>query len=505
MSDDYNKIGAYEVAPTEITFNPVEDLNSRQLELYQSNATEILYGGAAGGGKSFMLRYIAIIASLAIPGLQVYLFRRLSSDLARNHMDGAKCLPEMLGSLVQAGQASINYGDGVVKFENGSKIHLCHCQYEKDRFKYQGAEIHLLLIDELTHFTESIYTFLRTRVRLGSLEIPEQYQKLFPRIICGTNPGGIGHNWVRNKFIDQALEGEIWKVPINDGGMLRQFIPAKLTDNTHMAAVDPDYSDRLRGEKDEAMADALLTGNWDIVSGGALDDVWRKSVHVIPPFTVPKHWYINRSFDWGSSKPYAVIWWAESNGEEVTLEDGTIKSWPAGTLFAIRELYGCQPGRPNEGTKELAAEIAAKVKNIDAEIESYRPDPLLHPNMPQPKRIVKPGPADSSIFNSENGMSVAEDMKKAGCRWTKANKSPGSRVQGLELIRGRLKASTQEPMERPGLFIFNHCLHLIRTLPVLPRDEYNPEDVDTASEDHLYDAVRYRVLRRSEGTIVQEV
>jgi len=503
MTDTSKVIGAYDVPADQFNLDPLTDLNAKQLQVYLSDATEILYGGAAGAGKSFMLRYMAIISCLTIAGLQVYLFRRLSGDLTKNHMDGAKCLPEMLGPLVMAGQVTINYSNGEIRFHNGSKIHLCHCQYEKDRFKYQGAEIHVLLIDELTHFTEGIYTFLRTRVRLGSLSIPEEYRHIFPRIICGSNPGGIGHNFVKAKFIDPAPERATWKVPATDGGMLRQYIPARLEDNSHMMAVDPDYADRIRGEKDPAMVDALLNGNWDIVSGGAIDDVWDKKTHVITPFKIPSSWYIDRTFDWGSAKPYATLWFAQSNGEEVILEDGTTKSFTPGTLFVIKELYGCMPGQPNTGTKELAVEVADKIKEIDEQIATKKPHGL-HPDMPYRRIRVRPGAADSSIWNDENGMSIERDMRKRGVKWIKANKKPGSRIQGLELIRARLKASLQGK-EEPGLYIFNHCVHLVRTLPVLPRSEYNSDDVDTNSEDHLYDGLRYRCLARKGGCTIQEI
>lgn len=499
-------IGAYDVAPTEITFDPVKDLNTKQLAVYQSDATEILYGGSAGAGKSFLMRYMAVISCLMVPGLQVYMFRRLSNDLTLNHMSGTKGFPDMLAPLVKAGEVSINYGlPSKIKFNNGSKIHLCHCQYEKDRHKYQGAEIHLLLIDELTHFPDSIYTFLRTRVRLGTLEVPEEVKHLFPRILCGTNPGGIGHAWVKHKFIDQAPEKQIWKVPPSDGGMLRQFIPGRLEDNYHMLAVDPDYADRIRGEKDEALADALLNGNWNIISGGALDDVWDKKKHVIKPFRIPTEWSVDRAFDWGSSRPYACLWFAESNGEEVTLENGITKSFPSGTLFMIRELYGMKPGKYNEGTKELAIEVAARIKEIDKQIESHYTDPLLHPAMKQRKQFVKPGPADSSIWNEENGMSIQVDMRKKKVTWKKANKKAGSRVHGLELLRSRLKAVLTNPTEEQGLYFFDHCVNTIRTLPTLPRSESNPEDVNSDAEDHIYDAVRYRLLSATAAIKVQQI
>ncbi len=143
------------------------NLHPKQGVAFTSTATEILYGGAAGGGKSHLMRAAAISWCAAIPGLQVYLFRRLMPDLVKNHMEGPKGFRAMLAPWVDAGFVEIVEGE--IRFWNGARIYLCHCKEERDRYKYQGAEIHVLLIDELTHFTDAIYRFLRGRVRCGRL------------------------------------------------------------------------------------------------------------------------------------------------------------------------------------------------------------------------------------------------------------------------------------------------------------------------------------------------
>src|SRR5690606_22286901 len=139
-------------------------------------------GGAAGGGKSHLMRGAAISWCSQIDGLQVYLFRREFPDLYKNHMEGPTSFPNMLAPWVEEGFARINYGANQIIFPfNGSKIHLCHCKNEQDVYGYQGPEIHVLMIDELTHFTEFMYRYLRGRVRLGGLKVPEHLKGMFPR------------------------------------------------------------------------------------------------------------------------------------------------------------------------------------------------------------------------------------------------------------------------------------------------------------------------------------
>lgn len=453
-------------------------LHPKQKMALQTKATEILYGGAAGGGKSHLFRIVAIGWCMAIPGLQVYLFRREFTDLWKNHMEGPASFPELLAPLIESKKVKINESKGTIRFPNGSKIYLCHCQHEKDKYGYQGAEIHVLLVDELTHFTPSIYRYLRGRCRTGGLKVPTRFDGMFPRILCGSNPGGTGHNWVKAAFVDLAPPLSITKMPPKEGGMLRQYIPARLVDNPTVDAED--YTMKLQGLGNDALIRAMLDGDWNIVSGGMFDDVYHLDVHEIAPFPIPASWRIDRSFDWGSSKPFSVGWWAESDGTEATLADGTRKTWPRGTLFRIAEWYGWN-GQPNQGCKMLAVEVAKGIKERESRV----------PWGPR----VRPGPADNSIYDAENGVCIADDMAKCGVRWERSDKSPGSRKTGWEAMRKRFKACLQHPMEEPGLFVFNNCRDgFIRTVPALVRDSNKTDDVDTKAEDHVGDESRYRVL-----------
>lgn len=459
--------------------NKTLQLHHKQGKAFTSEATEILYGGAAGGGKSHLMRVSAIAWCIAISGLQVYLFRRTYPDLWKNHMEGPGAFPALLADWVQTGMVKINTGVNQIKFWNGSKIHLCHCQYQKDVINYQGAEIHVLMIDELTHWEANMYRFLRGRLRLGGLPLPPHLKDTFPRVLCGANPGGIGHNWVKLDFVDSQAPMAMTKQPATEGGLVRQYIPARLQDNSTLMENDPNYAERLAGLGNPALVRAMLLGDWNIVSGGMFDDLWDEECHALVPFEIPKSWRIDRTFDWGSSKPFSVGWWAESDGTEVELADGRKRTFPKGTLIRIAEWYGWN-GKANEGLKMSDSGVASGIYRMEEQL-GIRPR-------------VHAGPADSSIFDETNGDSPAKVHERHRVTWTKSDKSPGSRKRGWQLMRGRLQAALKSPMEEPGLFVFNTCRQFIRTVPTVPRSTIDPDDVDTHAEDHVCDETRYRVL-----------
>jgi len=277
------------------------ELHAKQSIAFDSAATEILYGGAAGGGKSHLMRVAAITWCAAVSGLQVYLFRRIRDDLIKNHMEGPKGFRAILAGWVMCGFVKIV--DDEIRFWNGSRIYLCHCKDEKDIYKYQGAEIHVLLVDELTHFTESMYRFLRNRVRMVGLTVPANYAGRFPRILAGANPGNIGHLWVKATFVDRGSY-EVYQAAPEEGGMMRQFIPALLEDNPSMSVDDPGYEMRLQGLGSATLVQAMRYGNWDVIEG-AFFDCWAPQRHIVRPFEIPAHWLRFMSGDWGSAKPFS--------------------------------------------------------------------------------------------------------------------------------------------------------------------------------------------------------
>ena len=453
------------------------NLHAKQLEAFHSPATEILYGGAAGGGKSHLMRMAAIMWCTEIPGLQVYLFRRINADLVKNHVEGPSGFREFLAGWVECGFVKIVEDE--IRFWNGSKIFLCHCQHEKDRIKYQGAEIHVLLVDELTHFTDTIYRFLRNRVRMVGVTIPEKYKGKFPRIICGANPGGVGHQFVKMTFIDGVKPMECVKQPDSEGGMLRQYIPARLEDNPSMAEQDPEYEKRLSGLGSESLVRAMRWGDWDVVEGAFFDNFDPKR-HILRPFEIPDSWMRFRAGDWGSARPFAFGWYAVAQ-DDFTTPDGAVI--PRGALVKYREWYGCKrdaQGKsiPNVGLKMDAGEVGAGVVERDmGEKITY-------------------GVLDPAAFSTDGGPSIAERMLEKGALFRRAdNKRVSARgaMGGWDQMRARLRGDEDG---RPLLFFFQNCVHSIRTIPALQHDPDRPEDLDTTAEDHAADETRYACMSR---------
>lgn len=440
-------------------------LQRQQSKALTCPATEILYGGAAGGGKSHLLRAAAIFYCSAIPKLQVYLFRRSYGELNLNHMEGPTSFHEMLAPLTAAGMVKIV--DKEIRFWNGAKVHLCHLQYSKTLQKYQGAEIHLLLMDELTHFFENEYRYLRARVRIGGLEVPPAFKSQIPRVISGTNPGSAGHGWVKRSFVEQGPMRIVKTVP-KEGGMLRCYIPARLEDNPAMLKNDPDYIDRLEALGDPLLVRAMKEGDWDIVAGAMFGDNWRPDRHVCDAFAIPEGWHIWTGADDGYAAPAAWYWLTENPD--------------TGTIYVLAEIYRKQM---------LAPEYAARVLELQDNL------PIATPQGVEPwgARLREPitGLMDSGAFADTGQAEIprGNQMQKLGLKITPVEKWPGSRVHRVQNFHRLLATNKRDPRGRPGIIFFRNCRAAIETIPTLPRDADNIEDVDTDAEDHAFDGVTY--------------
>lgn len=491
-------------------------LHPKQWVAYLTEATEVLFGGAAGPGKSHLMRIAAIMWCAAIPGLQVYLFRRIREDLYKNHVEGPKGFRNLLSIWIFSGWC--RFAGDEIRFWNGSVIYLCHCKAESDIYKYQGAEIHVLLIDELTHFTEMMYRYLRGRVRMVGIKLPPEYVGKFPRVLCGSNPGGKGHLWVKTTFISGCVPLQMRRMPKEEGGMLRQFIPGRLEDNPSMTEDDPDYEAKLHGLGSATLVAAMRYGDWDVVEGAFFSE-WSNQQHVIAPFALPPHWLRFRSGDWGSQSPYSIGWWAVV-GDDFVLPAGTghagednarssgaaargvggdaalaRRTLPRGAIVRYREDYGKVGGKL---TAEQLGDRIAKIEERDPKL-TY-------------------GVLDPSAFREDGGPSIAERINdrliakkliafhKADNARVSQSASPdrGGPMGGWDQFRNRLIGTARKDDHgavdwstgRPMMFVFATCTDFIRTVPVLQHDPHRAEDLDTKAEDHAADDGRYACMSR---------
>lgn len=308
------------------------------------------------------------------------------------------------------------------------------------------------------------------------------------------NSWGPGHGWVKDKFIDVAPYGTVVYNTTNvfnprtqqDEDITRSQVTlfGSYRENIYL---DPAYIAGLfeGTENDDNLRAAWLDGNWDIVAGGAFDDVWKRNIHVVPRFQVPINWRIDRTFDWGSTHPFSVGWWAEANGEEVDLMNGE-KFCPArGSLIQCGEWYGTKVIGTNKGLKMSSGDVALGIREREAQMLC---DQWI---LKQPYS----GPADNQIrdVREADEETIEFKMSARGVRWTESDKSQGSRKNGLELARERLRAAVKH--EGPALYFMDNCRASIKILPTLPRDEVQIDDVDTEAEDHPWDMARYRILK----------
>lgn len=435
----------------------------KQAEFMRRREYEALYGGAAGGGKSDALLAEAL-RQVEIPHYRGIILRKtypqLSELIDRSEEIYAPAFPK----------AKFNDTKHFWQFPSGAKIYFGAMQYIKDRTNYQGKRYDYIAFDELTHFTWDEYSYMFSRNRPSG-----SGTKVYIR--AATNPGGIGHGWVKKRFITAGTPMLPIKTEINavdkNGKQIKMtrsriFIPSSVFDNQKLLDNDPNYIANL-SMLPEAEKKALLYGDWDSFSGQVFSE-WRNDsehyldrirTHVISPFKVPAGWRIYRGFDFGYAKPFSVGWYAADYD---------------GRLYRIREYYGCTE-QPNNGLKITPDEIARQIRAIEADDENLRG-----------KRIT--GIADPSIFDESRGESVARMMEREGVYFHPAD---NKRISGKMQVHYRLEF---DEIGIPMFYCFDTCRHFIRTVPELIYSTSDVEDVDTDGEDHIYDEFRYICMER---------
>ncbi len=450
-----------------------------QVNFMQCPLFEVLLHGSRGGGKSdaLLMSFAQHVGRGHGTAWRGVIFRKtypeLADIVAKSERWFRLIFPE----------ARFNRASHTWTWPSGEALLFRHMARPSDYWHYHGAELPFIGWEELTAWPDDqCYLPMFACCRTAKPGVPLMVR-------ANTNPYGKGANWTRARF---SLYGRWWETQvIKDGAKTRAAIHSHLRENKVLLAADPTYEDIVAASAtNPAMKEAWLRGDWDVAFGGMFDDLWKPKYNIVAPFEIPPSWRIDRSFDWGSSAPFAVCWWAESDGSDVMIA-GLRRSTVRGDLFLFREWYGWT-GHANTGLRMLAVDVAKGI--VERELAWGMHD------------RVRPGPADSSIYAVENGVSIARDMAKPvtiggqprpGVQWTQADKRPGSRMQGAEILRTLIKAAhpnaDRTPREAPGLFVVGErCPQFLRTVPTLPRDERDPDDVDTNAEDHLYDAARYR-------------
>lgn len=435
----------------------------KQVAFMQRPEFECLYGGAAGGGKSDAL-VVEALRQVHIPHYKGLILRKTYPQLTELIDKSLLIYPRAIPG------ARYNSTTHTWNFPSGAKIIFGSMNHKQDRINYQGKAFDFIGFDELTHFDYDEYTYLYSRCRPNG-----------PGTRCyiraTTNPGGKGHNWVKDRFITAAppMTPIVQDVEVEDnqGRKMtikrdRIFVPATVFDNKELLSNDPGYIASL-GMLPEAEKRALLMGDWNSFSGQVFNE-WRNDpehyddrlwTHVVNPFEIPDSWPIYRGMDWGYARPFSVGWYAVA---------------PGGCLYRFRELYGCT-GEPNVGVKWTPEKVAAEIAEIEAD------DPNI-----RGKYVY--GVVDSAVFATDSGTPIVEAFESAGVFFDKGSKQ---RIDGKMQCHYRLAFNEEG---HPMFYVFNTCKHFIRCIPSLVYDETNVEDVDSSQEDHNYDEWRYVCMSR---------
>ena len=405
-----------------------------QTDFLAAGEKDVLYGGAAGGGKSFAmlidpLRYCHITEHRAL------ILRRSMPELRELIDKSRELYPRAFKG------AKFKEVEKLWQFPSGAKIEFGFLERDADVYRYQGQAYSWIGFDEITHLpTEFGWNYLASRLRTTNPDI-----KTYLR--CTANPGGVGAHWVKKRYVESSEPNTSF---VGNDGLTRKFIPARLQDNPHLAE-DGEY-ERMLQSLPAIQRKQLLEGNWDISEGAAFAE-FDPSIHVVPPFEIPSWWERVKSIDYGYAAESCCLWAA------IDPEDKTI--------IIYRELY--RKGLTGEALGDTITEMEGN------EIKSIA------------------GILDTAAWarTGYTGPTIGEILINKGHKLRRADKN---RIAGKTQIHEHLRQDNSTG--RPKLQILNTCVNLVKELQALPLSKTNPEDVDTHASDHAYDALRYLIMSR---------
>jgi len=443
-----------------------------QVQFLECPVHEVLLHGNRGGGKTDVLlmdflQHVGLGYGAEWRGI---LFREEYTQLTDVINKSKKWISQIFPG------AKYNGSEHKWTFPDGEQLFLRYMRVASDYWNYHGHEYPWIGWEELTNWaTDECYKSMMSTNRCSDPNVPRKY-----RSTC--NPAGPGHGWVKQRFIDAVDPLQIFHD--NETKKGRVHIPSRLQENETLLAADPTYVNTIlaSAQDDPVKYKAWVLGSWDIIAGGFFTDLWDPAIHILPYFPIPRTWDVIRSFDWGSSKPWAVTYIAESNGEQPDCEY-ELPYFTKGSVVIINEVYGWT-GTVNEGDRATSQQIAERVLELDAAIER------------EFGCKVRSGPADTNIYEVRDGTSIGSNMATRGLHWKRAYKGSGSRVAGWSLIRTMLGAAKRKDPEAAHLYFCDRARHHIRTLPLMQTDDKKPEDIDTDLEDHAMDSMRYGLTRK---------
>lgn len=458
--------------PDGADFKPWEPQPGPQTELIRCPVFEAFYGGARGGGKTDgvlgeWLEHADKYGEHAIGLMIRRTLKQLRETIARSKQ-------------IYRGVGEFNETDKEWTFRNGARLIFAYLERDADADNYQGHSYTRVYVEEIGNFPSPTPIMKLMACLRSGAGVPCAFR-------ATGNPGGAGHQWVKARYIDPAPAGRKliaseFKNPFTGETVRRNrvYIPSRVTDNHYLGT---EYVANLHMSGNEELVRAWLEGDWNVIAGAFFPEFGPR--HIIKPFEIPTDWLRFRSGDWGSYRPFSFGWWA--------ISDGSIPAYPRGAMIRYREWYGVKTNEdgtyePNVGLKMVAEAVGAGLAEREQKDER-----------------IGYGVIDPAAHNEDGGPSIAERIYNGSGKKIGFGRADNSRVAKVGAIGGwdQVRARLIGEDDRPMLYVFDTCKHLIRTLPALQHDENKPEDVDTEGEDHAPDECRYACMSRPYVRAVQ--